>query len=60
VVNPEGQSHHWFREVLLRQFGQQPYSDDYTTVQWNASDGGYEAWDTFLSFETELEPDAAI
>ncbi len=27
-VNPSGQAHHWFREVLLRQFGQQPYSDD--------------------------------
>ncbi len=53
-VNPAGQEHHWFREVLLRQFGQQPYSDDYTQVQWNAGDGGYEAWDTFLSFEQEL------
>ena len=54
IVNPEGQAHHWFREVLLRQFGQQPYSDDNTQVLWNASDGGYEAWDTFLSFERDL------
>ena len=54
IVNPEGQAHHWFREVLLRQFGQQPYSDDYTQVLWNASEGGYEAWDTFLSFERDL------
>ncbi len=54
IVNPEGQAHHWFREVLLRQFGQQPYSDDYKQVLWNASEGGYEAWDTFLSFEREL------
>jgi multiple sugar transport system substrate-binding protein len=54
IVNPEGQAHHWFREVLLRQFGQQPYSDDYTQALWNASDGGYEAWDTFLSFERDL------
>ncbi len=53
-VDPSGQAHHWFREVLLRQFGQQPYSDDSKTVQWNASDGGYEAWDTFLSFERDL------
>ncbi len=53
-VNPSGQAHHWFREVLLRQFGQQPYSDDSKTVQWNASDGGYEAWDAFLSFERDL------
>ena len=54
IVNPEGQAHHWFREVLLRQFGQQPYSDDSRQVLWNASEGGYEAWETFLSFEREL------
>lgn len=54
IVRPDGQAHHWFREVLLRQFGQQPYSDDYKQVLWNASEGGYEAWDTFLSFEHEL------
>lgn len=54
IVNPGGQAHHWFREVLLRQFGQQPYSDDLRTVQWNASEAGYEAWEAFLSFETEL------
>ncbi|MCB0045251.1 MAG: extracellular solute-binding protein [Caldilineaceae bacterium] len=55
VANPAGQGHHWFREVLLRQFGQQPYSDDNRTVLWNASEGGYEAWHEFLSFGTELE-----
>jgi len=54
IVNPPGQAHHWFREVLLRQFGQQPYSDDYRKVLWNASEGGYQAWETFLSFEREL------
>lgn len=50
-----GQAHHYFREVLLRQFGQQPYSDDGRTVLWNASEGGYQAWETLLSFQTELE-----
>ena len=54
IANPGGQAHHWFREVLLRQFGQQPYSDDRRTVQWNASEAGYEAWEAFLGFETEL------
>ncbi|MEZ4659369.1 MAG: extracellular solute-binding protein [Caldilineaceae bacterium] len=54
IVNPGGQAHHWFREVLLRQFGQPPLSDDNKTVQWNASDAGYAAWDEFLKFETEL------
>ncbi|MCL4863084.1 MAG: extracellular solute-binding protein, partial [Caldilineaceae bacterium] len=55
IVNPGGQAHHWFREVLLRQFGQQPLSDDNRTVQWNASDAGYAAWNQFLKFETELQ-----
>ena len=40
---------------MLRQYGQQPYSDDNTQVLWNASDGGYEAWDKFVSFYTDLE-----
>lgn len=31
-----GQWHHWFREVLLRQYGGAPYSEDGTTVTWNS------------------------
>ncbi|MBW7885423.1 MAG: extracellular solute-binding protein, partial [Caldilineaceae bacterium] len=54
-VSMSGQAHHWFREVLLRQFGQQPYSDDYRQVLWNASDGGYAAWNQALKFQTELK-----
>lgn len=55
VVSPAGQAHHWFRQVLLPQFGQQPLSDDRQTVLWNASEAGYEAWETLLSFERDLE-----
>jgi multiple sugar transport system substrate-binding protein len=55
VVEMGGQAHHWFREVLLRQFGQQPYSDDNRKVLWNASDNGYQAWEELLKFQTELE-----
>ena len=58
IANPGGQGHHWFRQVLLPQFGQQPLSDDRKTVQWNASEAGYEAWEKFLSFELELETGA--
>lgn len=54
IVNPGGQAHQWFRQVLLPQFGQQPLSEDLRTVQWNASDAGYAAWDEFLKFQTEL------
>ncbi|MBV7338520.1 extracellular solute-binding protein [Chloroflexi bacterium TSY] len=58
IANPGGQGHHWFRQVLLPQFGQQPLSDDRQTVQWNASEEGYAAWNQFLKFETELETGA--
>ncbi|WP_253913285.1 extracellular solute-binding protein [Pseudoruegeria sp. HB172150] len=33
------QDHHWFREVLVRQFGGDPYLDDYKTVNYNNEAG---------------------
>ena len=33
------QDHHWFREVLVRQFGGEPYLDDYQTVNYNSDAG---------------------
>lgn len=47
-----GQAHHWFREVLVRQFGGQPFNDDYTDVMWNSA-GGCEAFQWLAAFETE-------
>jgi multiple sugar transport system substrate-binding protein len=46
-----GQAHHWFREVLLRQYGGQPYSADNQTVEWN-SEAGCEAFKYLSDFET--------
>ena len=46
------QDHHWFREVLVRQFGGAPYSDDGLTVTYN-SDEGCEAFKWYAAFETE-------
>ncbi len=40
------QDHHWFREVLVRQFGGDPYLDDYKTVNYN-SDAGRKALDFY-------------
>ncbi len=46
-----GQAHHWFREVLTRQFGGVPYSPDNREVLWNSPEGC--AAFTYLSdFET--------
>jgi multiple sugar transport system substrate-binding protein len=33
------QDHHWVREVLVRQFGGSPYTDDYQTVTYNDEAG---------------------
>ena len=53
AVQMSGQAHHFFREVLLRQFGGQPYNDDYTEVSWNG-DAGCEAFAWLTDFETNL------
>ena len=55
AVEMDGQAHHWYREILTRQFGQVPQSEDYRKIQWNASEGGYEAWEWLCKFETEYK-----
>lgn len=54
-VAMSGQAHSWFREILLRQFGQEPQSEDNRTILWNASPAGYDAWNQLLKFEMELK-----
>ncbi|ABV33682.1 MULTISPECIES: extracellular solute-binding protein [Pseudothermotoga] len=34
ATQPSGQGHHWIREVLVRQFGGAPYSEDYKKVTY--------------------------
>jgi len=46
------QDHHWFREVLVRQFGGDPYNDDYKTVNY-ATDAGEKALAFYTGLETE-------
>lgn len=49
TFQPSGQLHAWFRPVLLKQFGQDPISEDKKTVQWNASDNGYKAFEFLVN-----------
>ncbi|MEM9249882.1 MAG: extracellular solute-binding protein [Pseudomonadota bacterium] len=49
------QDHHWFREVLVRQFGGEPYLDDYKTVNYN-SDAGVEALEFYVGMSESEEP----
>jgi len=44
------QDHHWFREVLIRQFGGEPYLDDYQTVNYD-TDAGRAALGFYLGLE---------
>ena len=41
------QDHHWFREGLVRQFGGEPYLDDYKTVNYN-TDAGLAAMEFYV------------
>lgn len=49
------QDHHWLREVLNRQFGAVPYSDDNRTVTYNTPEGV-----AALEFYTSLEGEAGV
>lgn len=44
------QDHHWWREVLVRQFGGEPYKDDYKQVNYN-NEAGLKALDFYTSLE---------
>lgn len=39
TIGPVGQDHHWWREVLVRQFGGQPYSDDGRKIAYDQKGG---------------------
>lgn len=50
TLDMAGQDHHWWREVLVRQFGGAPYSDDNATVTYNDAAGA-----AALKFYTDLQ-----
>lgn len=45
------QDHNWWREILVRQFGGTPYSDDGAKVTYD-SDGGHKALDFYTGLQT--------
>ena len=53
------QDHHWWREVLVRQFGGNPYVDDYRTVNYN-TDEGRNALEFYVGMATGDEPVTAF
>ncbi|MEZ4605938.1 MAG: extracellular solute-binding protein [Deinococcales bacterium] len=53
-IAPNGQDHHLLREILVRQFGGMPYSEDGSMVEYN-SDAGLEAFKFYTSWTTEHE-----
>lgn len=52
AIGMAAQDHHLWREVLVRQFGGEPYLDDYHTVNYN-SEAGLQAIEFYTGLETE-------
>lgn len=58
TLDMAGQDHQWWREVLVRQFGGEPYTDNDTKVAYN-SDAGVQALKFYTSLQTEKKIGAA-
>ncbi|MBP0656312.1 hypothetical protein J8J20_20770, partial [Mycobacterium tuberculosis] len=52
TLDMAGQDHQWWREILIRQYGGEPYSADNTKVTYN-SDAGIKALKFYTSLQTE-------
>ncbi|ASJ75491.1 extracellular solute-binding protein [Granulosicoccus antarcticus] len=46
------QDHHWWREVLVRQFGGKPYSDDLKSIAYD-SEAGLKALEWYVALDQE-------
>ncbi|WP_223427556.1 extracellular solute-binding protein [Tateyamaria pelophila] len=53
------QDHHWWREGLVRQYGGEPYLDDYKTVNYN-TESGLAALDFYTNLFMNENPVSAI
>ena len=68
TIGMNAQDHHWFREVLVRQMGGEPYMNDYRTVNYNSEAGikaieyytGLAGEDGVASFGFMDQPQAAF
>ena len=54
TIGMTAQDHHWFREGLVRQFGGEPYLDDYKTVNYN-TEAGQQALDFYVGLASNHE-----
>ncbi len=54
TLDMTGQDHHWWREVLVRQFGGNPYENSYTKVTYN-DDAALDALEFYTGLESDLK-----
>ncbi len=47
------QDHHFFREILIREFGGTPQSDDHKKITWTSTQAGYDAWQFLVDLTTK-------
>jgi multiple sugar transport system substrate-binding protein len=52
TMDMTAQDHHWWREVLVRQFGGEPYLDNYRTVNY-ATEAGAKALDYYVGLQRD-------
>jgi multiple sugar transport system substrate-binding protein len=50
TMDMTAQDHHWWREILVRQMGGEPYTDDYRKVAY-ASDAGAKALEYYVDLQ---------
>ncbi len=47
------QDHHFFREILIREFGGTPQSGDHKKILWTSTRAGYDAWQFLVDLTTK-------
>ncbi len=54
-IDMTNQDHNLYREILIREYGGIPQTDDHKKIQWNTTPGGYEAWQFLTDLTTKYK-----
>lgn len=54
-IDMTNQDHNLYREILIREYGGVPQTDDHKKIQWNTTPGGYDAWQFITDLTTKYK-----
>lgn len=54
-IDMTNQDHNLYREILVREYGGIPQSDDHKKVLWNSTQSGYDAWQFMTDLTTKYK-----